>query len=136
MSLPYTGGQVGLAIRDRPNLVAGHSGIGARLLKALLQVSVDGLALVIQAMGALAYIQICLQIVAHYVLKKYPVVYTEDDTRPLALKEEVLKLIAVLLLREADTYVVDRQAAYQPARGVSEVRRGPAMLLDHCLETS
>ena len=59
-----------------------------------------------------------MRIVAHWVLKKRPVVYTEDDTRPLALEEEILKLIAILLLREADPYVVDRQAAYQLARGV------------------
>ena len=72
---------------------------------------------------------------AHCVLKKRPVVYTEDDTRPLALEGELLKLIAVLLLREADPYVVDHQAAYQPARGVSEVHTGIAMLLDHCSET-
>ena len=135
-SLPYTGDQVGSAIAGRPNSAAGHSGAGARMFKWLQQVSVDGLASVIRATGALPYIEVCLRIVAHWVLKKRPVVYTEDDTRPLALEEEVLKLIAVLLLREADPYVADRQAAYQPARGVSEVRRGIAMLLDHCSETS
>ena len=106
------------------------------MFKWLQQVSVDGLASVIRATGALPYIEVCLRIVAHWVLKKRPVVYTEDDTLPLALEEEVLKLIAVLLLREADPYVADRQAAYQPARGVSEVRRGIAMLLDNCSETS
>ena len=46
-SLPYTGGQVDLAIDGRPNSAAGHSGGGARLFKWLLQVSVDGLAQVI-----------------------------------------------------------------------------------------
>ena len=95
---------------------------------------VDGLALVIRAKGTLGNLKVCLRIVVHWVLKKSLVVYTEDNTRALALEEEILKLIATLLLREADPYVVDRQAAYQPARGVSEVRRGLAMLLDHCSE--
>ena len=100
--------------------------------------SMDGLALLIRATGtllALGYIEVWLRIVAQCVLKKRPAVYTEDNTHLLALEEEILEVIAIPLLREADPYAVDRQAAYQPARGVSEVRRGLAMLLDHCSET-
>ena len=81
------------------------------MFKWLGQVSVDGLARVIRAARALDYIEVCLRIVAHWVLKKRPVVYTEDDTPPLALDEEIVKLIAVLLLREADPCAADRQAA-------------------------
>ena len=99
--------------------------------------SVGGLALLIRATStllALGYIKVCLRIVAHWVLKKHPVLSIEDNTRLLALEGEILKLIAILFLRETDPYVVDRHAA-PPARAVSEVRRGSAMLLDHCSET-
>ena len=110
-----------MAIDGRPNSAAGYSGAGARLFKWLLQVSVDGLARFIRA--------------THRVLKNRPIVCTKDNTRPLAPEEEILKLIAILLLREADPYMVDRQAAYQRARGVSEVCTGMVVLLDHCSET-
>ena len=44
------------------------------------------------------------------------------------------KVIANILLAEADGYVGDHQSAYQPARTVLEVRRTLAMSLDHYRE--
>ena len=122
------------AISARSNSAVGVSGLSPRLLIAMSQVSVDGLAEVIRATGHLGYIEPKLRRVTHWVFKKRTVIYTKQDTRPLTLEEEVVKVVPVLLLSEADPYVADAQSAYQPGRGISGVRRGLAMLLEHCQE--
>ena len=112
----------------------GCSGLAAIVVKFLNHTSFDHLAKVISATGRLPFIEPVLRIVAHLPLKKRPVVNTEEDTRPLALEEELAKLIATPLLECTPSWVGDHQTAYQPGRGIMEVRRGVTMLLEHSKE--
>ena len=77
-----------------------------------------------------------LRFVVHLPLRKRPRVYTEEDTRLIALEEEVAKIIAALIMREMDSWVASSQWAYQAARSAGEAVRLMAMILDEARETT
>ena len=53
-----------------------------------------------------------LRFVLHVPIRKRPVVRTEEDTRPIAMEEEIAKLVAIMIIAQTEQYVNDRQWAY------------------------
>ena len=88
--LDYTMGELQQVVRGRKKLRA--------LSLAVLR---DAIA----AAGRKPYIEMVLRFVVHFPLRKRLKVYTEDDTRPIALEEEVAKIMGALILRETDSWV-------------------------------
>ena len=76
--------------------------------------------------GALRYIEPVLTFVVHVPISKRPVVRTEESTRPIAMEEEIAKLLAIMIIAETEQQVSDKQWAYQ-----RDVARILTMLLDH-----
>ena len=72
--------------------------------------------------GALGYIEPLLQFVLHVPIRKRPVVRTEEVTRPIAMEEEIAKLVVIMIIAETEQYVSDEQGV--PEREVSG-RCGP-----------
>ena len=77
-----------------------------------------------------------MRFVVHLPLRKRPKVYTEEDTRPIALQEEVAKIIAALILCEMNSWVASSQWAYQAGRSAGQAARLMAMILDEARETT
>ena len=77
-----------------------------------------------------------LRFVVHLLLRKWPKVYTEEDTRPIAPEEEVAKIIAALIMREMDSWVASSQWAYRAGRSAGKAARLMAMILDEARETT
>ena len=48
--------------------------------------------------GSLGYIELVLRFVLHVPVRKRPVVRTEEDTRPIAMEEEIAKLVAIMII--------------------------------------
>ena len=90
----------------------------------------------IVASGRKPYIEMVLRFVVHLPLCKWPKVYTEEDTRPIALEEEEAKIIAALILRDMDSWVASSQWAYQLGHSAGEVARLMAMISDEARDTT
>ena len=61
-------------------------------------------------------------------------VRTEEDTQPIAIEEEIAKLVAIMIIAQTEQYVSDRQWAYQRGRLAGDVACMLTMLLDHTRE--
>ena len=96
--------------------------------------SIASLQTAVRSIGALPYIEPALRFVLHVPIRKRPVVRTEEDTRPIAMEEEIAKLIAILITAKTEQYVSDRQWAYQSGRSAGDVARMQTMLQDHVRE--
>ena len=59
--------------------------------------------------GALGHIKPVLRFVLHVSIRKRPVVWTEEDTRPIAMEEEIAKLVAIMIVAQMEQYVSDTQ---------------------------
>ena len=81
--------------------------------------------------GTLAYIELVLRFLLHVPIHKRPVVRTEEDTRPIAMEQEVAKLVAAIIIAHTEQYINDRQWAYQRGRSAGDVACMLTMLLDH-----
>ena len=58
---------------------------------------------------ALEYIEPVLRFVLHVPIRKRPVVRTEEDTRPIAIEEEIAKLLAIMIIAKTEQSVSDRR---------------------------
>ena len=123
-------------VRGRKPLAPGKSGVLAVAMKKLWALSLVDLRDALAASGSKPYIEMVLRFVVHLLLRKRPKVHTEEDTRPIALEEEVAKIIAALILRGMDSWVTSSQWAYQAGRSVGEAARLMAMILDEARETT
>ena len=47
--------------------------------------------------GAVGYIEPVLKCVLHVLIRKRPVLWIEEDTRPIAPEEEIAKLVAIII---------------------------------------
>ena len=83
----------------------GKSGVLAAAMKKVRALSLAVLRDAIAALGCKLYIKMVLRFVVHLPLHKRPKVCTEEDTRPMALEEEMARIIAELILREMDSWV-------------------------------
>ena len=61
-------------------------------------------------------------------------VWTEEDTRPIAIEEEIPNLVAIMIIAQTEQYVSDREGAYQRGRSAGDAARMLTMLLDHTRE--
>ena len=52
--------------------------------------------------GALGYIEPVLRFVLHVPIRKCPVVQAEEDTRPIAMEEEIAKLVAIMIIAHTE----------------------------------
>ena len=84
--------------------------------------------------GALGYIEAVLTFVLHVPIRKRLVLRTKEDTRPIAMEEEIAKLVAIIIIARTEQYVSERQWAYQRGRSAGDVARILTMLLDHTRE--
>ena len=109
----------------------GKSGMLTAAIKQLTAMSLWTLREAVSRTGALGYIEPVLKFVLHVPIRKSPVVRIEEDTRPIAMEEEVAKLVAIMIMAQPEQYVSDRQWAYQRGRSVGDVARMLTMLLDH-----
>ena len=103
--LDYTLGELHQVVRGRKPSAPGKSGVLAAAMKKPRALSWATLRDAIAASGRKPYIEMFLRFVVHLSLRKRPKVYTEEHTRPIALEEEVAKIIATLILREMDSWV-------------------------------
>ena len=71
-------------------------------MKQLSLASLSTLREAVREMGTQAYIEPVLQFVLHVGIRRRPRVCTEEDMRPIAMEEEVAKLIAVMLIAQTE----------------------------------
>ena len=109
------------AVAGREPRAPSKSGMLTAAIKQLTTRSVASLQSAVRCTGALTYMEPVLQIVPHVPIRKRPVVRTEEDTRPIAMEEEIGKLIAIMITAQAEQYVSDRQWAYQRGRSAGDV---------------
>ena len=128
--LDYTLGEMQQVLRGRKPSAPGKSDVLAAAMKKLRALSLVVMRDVIAASGSNLDIEMVLRFVVHLPLRKWPKVYTEEDTRPIELEEEVAKIIAALILREMDSWVMSSQWAYQAGHSVGEATHLMAMILD------
>ena len=107
--LDYTLGELQQVVRSQKPSALGKSGMVAAAMKQLSALSLAVLRDAIAASGSRPYIKMVVRFVVHLPVRKRPKVYTEEDTRPIALEEEVAKVIAVPILREMDSWVTSSQ---------------------------
>ena len=62
--------------------------------------------------GALGYMEPVLRSVLQVPIRNRPVVWTEEDTRPIAMEEEIIKLVVIMVIAQTEQYVSDGQWAY------------------------
>ena len=105
-------------------------------MKKLRALSLVVLRDAIAATGRKPYIEMVLRFVVHLPLRKWPKVYTGEDTRPIALEEVVAKIIVALILREMDSWVALSQWAYLAGCSAGEAARLMVMILDEARETT
>ena len=75
-----------------------------------------------------------LRFVLHVPIRKHPMVRAEEDTRPIAIEEEIGKLVAIMIIAQTEPYVSHRQWAYQRGKWAGNVARMLTMLLDRTRE--
>ena len=124
------------AVRLRQRNALGKSSFLVAALKEMTLISLAVLRDVIEKTGGLRYVEMVLRFVAHLPIRKVPVVNTEEDTRPIALEEEVAKVIAIMVMARTEQHVAERQRAYQEGRAVSEVASLVTMALEDAEEWS
>ena len=112
----------------------GKSGMLTAAIKQLTTGSIASLQTAVRSTGAMPYIEPALRFVLHVPIRKRLVVRTEEDTRPIAMEEEIAKLIAILITAQTEQSVSDRQWAYQSGRSAGDEARMQTMLLDHVWE--
>ena len=100
--LDCTLGELQQVVRGWKPLDPGKSGVLAAAMKKLRALSLAVLRDAIAASGRKPYIEMVLRFVVHLPLCKHPKVYTQEDTRPIALEEEMAKILAALDVREMD----------------------------------
>ena len=122
------------AVAGRKPRAPGKSGMLTAAIKQLTTGSIASLQTAVRSTGALPYIKPARRFVLHVPIRKRPVVRTEEDTRPIAMEEEIAKLITILITAQTEQYVSDRQWAYQSGRSAGDVARMQTMLLDHVRE--
>ena len=54
---------------------------------------------------ALGCMEPVLRFVLHVTIHKHPMVRTEEDTRPIAMEEEIAKLVAIMIIAQTEQYV-------------------------------
>ena len=122
------------AVASREPRAPGKSGMLTAAIKQLTVGSIASLQTAVSCTGALAHVEPILRFVLHVPIRKRPVVRTEDDTKPIAMEEEIAKLIAILITTHTEQCVNVRQWAYQRGRSAGDVARMQTMLLDHVRE--
>ena len=134
IGLDFTLEELVEAVRLRQLKTPGKSGFPAAALKQMTMLSLAVLRDVIQRMGRLRYIEPILRFLGHLPIRKVPLVRTEEDTKPIALEEEVAKVIAIMVMARTERHVADRQWAYQAGRAVGEVASVVTMTTEHAEE--
>ena len=103
-------------------------------IKQLSALSLWTLRKAVSRKGALGYNKPVLRFVLHVPIRKRLALRTEEDTRPIAMEEEIAKLVAIMIIAQTERYVSDRQWAYHRGRSAGDVARMLTMLLDHTRE--
>ena len=101
------------AVRAREPRALDKLGMLTVAIKQLTAMSLSTLREAVSRTRALAYIEPVLRFVLHVPIRKRPVVRAEEYTRPIAMEEEVAKLVAVMIIAQTAQYINDRQWAYQ-----------------------
>jgi ribonuclease HI len=122
------------AIKKRKHSAGGKWTMNAKPYKAFMQQSLQLLLRVINATGALGYLEPILRQVMQLPCKKKGLSRTEEDTRPIILEEEMMKIITSIIYGRMGEVVSESQTAYQPGRGTIESRKIVTMAISQQME--
>ena len=93
------------ATKSREPRASGKSGMLTAAIKQLTALSLWTLREAVSRTGALQYIEPVLRFVLHVPIRKRLVIRTEEDTRPIAMEEEIAKLVAIMIIAQTEQYV-------------------------------
>ena len=96
------------AVQSREPRGSGKSGMLTAAIKQLTALSLWTLREAVSKTGALGYIEPILRFVLHVPIRKRPVPRIEEDTRPIAMEQEIAKLVAIMIIAQTEQYGSDR----------------------------
>ena len=114
--------------------IPGKSGMLTTAIKQLTAPSLWTLREAVGRTSALGYIEPVLRFVLHVPTHKRPVVQTEEDTRSIAMEEEIAKLVTIIIIAQTEQCIGDGQWGYQRGRSAGDGAHMLTMLLAHTRE--
>ena len=122
-------------IHNRKDSAPGKTTLTAKVFKHMGPHSLHHLKHALNKSTALTFIEPCIRIILHLPLKKRTPVQSEEDTRPIMLEEELVKIICnILLLQGSISFEDSTQSAYQPGRSTIEGRKMAVFAFAYALE--
>ena len=122
------------AVQRREPRAPGKSSILTAAIKQLTTLSLWTLREAKSRTGPPGYIEPVLSFLLHVPIHKRPLAWTEGDMCPIAMKEEIAKLVEIMIIAHTEQHISDRQWAYQNGRSAGDVARMLTMLLNHTRE--